>query len=48
MWVAAVALTQIRHKQYALPYATEEKQIVALGVVFDYESRNVVAWDVDG
>ncbi|MEM7129827.1 MAG: AAA family ATPase [Chloroflexota bacterium] len=45
---ADVALTQIQDKQYALPYATKDKRIIALGVVFDYESRNVVDWDVEG
>lgn len=42
-----VALTQIQAKEYTQPYASEGKRVLSLGVVFDYESRNIVDWAVE-
>ncbi len=43
---AETAIQQIREKQYDLPYQASGKQIIWLGVVFDYESRNISDWKV--
>jgi len=41
---AAIALQQIRDKQYDLPYRNQGKPIVLLGIAFDPASRNIVDW----
>jgi len=44
---AGLALTQIQNKAYKLPCAAEGKRALSLGVIFDYESRNIVDWAVE-
>ncbi len=44
---AATAITQIKNKAYAEKYATENKQIVAVGINFDTEKRCVGDWAVE-
>jgi hypothetical protein len=40
-----VALQQIEEKQYAVPYATDGREIVKLGVNFSTETRTIDAWE---
>jgi hypothetical protein len=39
-----VALEQIEEKKYALPYQTDGKELVKLGVNFSSKSRTISAW----
>jgi hypothetical protein len=39
-----VALQQIEEKNYALPYQSEGKEIVKLGVNFSSQSRTIAEW----
>lgn len=41
---AAVALQQIKDRQYALPYLQRGTPVVLLGIAFDQEQRNVADW----
>jgi hypothetical protein len=41
---AADALAQIQEKEYAAPYKTDRRNIVAVGVCFDRETRNIREW----
>jgi hypothetical protein len=40
-----VALEQIEAKQYAAPYATDDREIIKLGVNFSSETRTIDAWE---
>ncbi|HRW09197.1 MAG TPA: AAA family ATPase [Caldilineaceae bacterium] len=40
----AIALQQIRDKQYAQPFLGSDKTVILLGIAFDRESRNIVDW----
>jgi hypothetical protein len=40
-----VALRQIEEKQYAVPFATDGREIIKLGVNFSSESRTIDAWE---
>jgi predicted RecB family nuclease len=40
-----VALEQIEAKQYAVPYATDGREIVKLGVNFSSQTRTIDAWE---
>jgi hypothetical protein len=40
-----VALEQIEAKQYAVPFATDGREIVKLGVNFSTEARTIDAWE---
>jgi hypothetical protein len=39
-----IALRQIEEKQYAVPYLTEGKEIVKLGVNFSSETKTISGW----
>jgi hypothetical protein len=39
-----VALEQLNKKQYAVPYFTEDKEIIKLGVNFSTETRTINEW----
>jgi hypothetical protein len=39
-----VALEQIEEKKYALPYQTDGKELVKLGVNFSSKTRTISAW----
>ncbi len=40
-----VALRQIEEKQYAVPFATDGREIIKLGVSFSSETRTIDAWE---
>jgi hypothetical protein len=40
-----VALRQIEEKQYAVPFATDGREIVKLGINFSSETRTIDAWE---
>jgi predicted RecB family nuclease len=40
-----VALLQIEEKQYAVPFATDGREIVKLGINFSSETRTIDAWE---
>jgi hypothetical protein len=40
-----VALEQIEAKQYAVPYATDGREIIKLGVNFSSQTRTIDAWE---
>jgi predicted RecB family nuclease len=40
-----IALEQIESKQYAVPYLTDGREIVKLGVNFSSETRTLDAWE---
>jgi predicted RecB family nuclease len=40
-----VALEQIEAKQYAVPFATDDREIVKLGINFSSEKRTIDAWE---
>jgi hypothetical protein len=40
-----VALRQIEEKQYAVPFATDDREIVKLGINFSSETRTIDAWE---
>lgn len=44
MSTGAIALQQIREKQYAQPFLGSNKTVILLGIAFDQESRNIVDW----
>ncbi len=41
------AMRQIEEKQYALPFASDERKLFKIGVNFDNETRNIAGWSVD-
>jgi hypothetical protein len=41
---AREALVQIDSRSYALPYETEDRKVVKVGVKFDVETRTPVEW----
>jgi hypothetical protein len=41
----AIALEQLEAKQYAVPYAMDNKELVKLGVNFSSETRTIDAWE---
>ncbi|MDR2095933.1 MAG: PD-(D/E)XK nuclease domain-containing protein, partial [Treponema sp.] len=41
---AEAALEQIDRKEYLLPWKGGGKQLVKVGVAFDYEKRNIGGW----
>ena len=41
---AEEALKQIEEKQYALPFATDQRKLFKIGVNFDNEARNIAGW----
>lgn len=43
---AQQALDQINSKGYALPYETEDRKVVKVGVAFDRETMTVGEWVV--
>ncbi|MFN8494664.1 MAG: ATP-binding protein [Caldilineaceae bacterium] len=44
---AAIALQQIRNRQYALAYLNRGKPVMLLGIAFDQEQRNIVDWQTE-
>jgi len=44
--IAADALAQIDSKEYLLPWSESGKKLFKVGVVFDYEKRNIGEWVV--
>ena len=44
---AQSALRQIDAKGYALPFATDRRRVVKVGVVFDVTTRTIGEWQVD-
>ncbi len=42
---ASSALDQIREKQYGSPFMDQGKEVVAVGISFSSETREVVEWD---
>ena len=40
------ALTQIDSKQYAIPYQSDGRQIVKVGVNFDSATRTIGGWKI--
>ncbi len=47
MSTAAIALEQIRSRDYALAYQNHGKPILLLGIAFDKITRNLVDWQVE-
>ena len=45
---AEAALQQINEKQYALPFATDERKLFKIGVNFSSAKRNIDRWIVEG
>ncbi len=45
---AQEALDQINSKNYALPYETEGRKVVKVGVAFEQETMTVGEWEVEG
>jgi hypothetical protein len=43
---ADAALQQIDDNRYALPYATDRRGVIKIGVVFDPGKRNITEWKV--
>ena len=41
---AEEALNQIDDKGYAIPYTTDERKVVKVGVAFDAETRTICSW----
>lgn len=41
------ALSQIREKEYALPFARENRELMLIGASFDDEKRNLGTWKVE-
>lgn len=44
---AEEAMRQIEEKQYALPFALDERGLFKIGVNFDNETRNIAGWLVN-
>ena len=44
---AEEALKQIDDKGYAIPYTTDERKVVKVGVAFDTETRSISSWLTD-
>ena len=44
---AEEALKQIEEKQYALPFATDQRKLFKIGVNFDNSTRNIAGWQVE-
>ena len=44
---AEEALKQIEDKQYALPFATDQRKLFKIGVNFDNATRNIAGWQVE-
>ena len=44
---AEEALKQIGDKGYAIPYTTDERKVVKVGVAFDTETRSISSWLTD-
>lgn len=44
---AEEAMRQIEEKQYALPFALDERELFKIGVNFDNKTRNIAGWLVD-
>jgi hypothetical protein len=38
------ALRQIDTRRYALPYATDKRSLIKIGIVFDPQKRNITEW----
>ena len=45
---AEAALQQINEQQYALPFATDERKLLKIGVNFSSAKRNIDRWIVEG
>lgn len=45
--MAEEAMRQIEGKQYALPFASDERKHFKIGVNFDNEIRNIAGWLVN-
>ena len=43
---AEVALAQIEEKDYALPFAADNRKLYKIGVSFDSKSRKLTGWKV--
>ncbi len=41
------ALAQIKSKDYALSWTSDDREVVLVGVGFDPETRNLTTWDVE-
>lgn len=44
---AEEALQQINDKQYALPFAMDERKLFKIGINFSAETRNIEKWVVE-
>ena len=38
------ALAQIKDKNYCLPYSNSDKKVIAVGVEFSWQTRNIAEW----
>ncbi|MBQ7180548.1 MAG: PD-(D/E)XK nuclease domain-containing protein, partial [Bacteroidaceae bacterium] len=45
---AQKALEQIDSKGYAIPYQTDGRRVVKVGVKFDAETRTIDSWQIAG
>ena len=41
---AEEALQQIEDKGYAIPYITDKRKVVKVGIAFDKETRTISSW----
>lgn len=41
------AMAQIKDKQYAAPYRDDPRQVILVGVAFDWEERNLGEWRIE-
>ena len=41
------AMAQIKDKQYAAPYRDDPRQVILVGVAFDWKDRNLGAWRIE-
>ncbi len=41
------AMAQIKDKQYAAGYRDDPRQVILVGVAFDWEDRNLGAWRIE-
>ena len=40
-------MAQIKDKQYAAPYRDDPRQVILVGVAFDWEERNLGEWRIE-
>jgi hypothetical protein len=44
---AEEALQQIHDKQYALPFAVDQRKLICVGVNFSSKTRNIERWIIE-